>query len=113
MAYRERDLLAGERITERGHVSIEAADPPAFVDDCLPIRIGLRRGEGAVAEIGRLDIAEPFRRAAGSIFTVARQARLAINLLPGSRLCADALRETDDKRGYDCRTNRREQGSIT
>ena len=84
MADRQRDLLRRERVAERRHVTVEPADGPAFVHDGLPIRIGLRGGERAVAEVRKGDV-EPDDRPGrpAAIRAVAGGARGAVHVLAG------------------------------
>ena len=50
------DFLVRELITEGRHELIEGADRAAHVDDGIPVEVGLRSGQAAVGEIGRLEL---------------------------------------------------------
>ena len=101
---------AGQRVAERRHVAIERPNRTALVHDRLPVRIGLSRRERAVAEIGRIDVAETLRRPARSVFAVTGQARVPIDVLARSRLGAGVDRQ---RRRPTSATSSRANGNVS
>jgi hypothetical protein len=78
---RERDLHGRQRVAERRHVPIEAANRSAFMHHRLPVGIGLGGREPAVGEIRQRD-GESHRRSRHSraIDAVTGHARRLIDL---------------------------------
>ena len=74
-----------QRVAERRHVAIEAADRAAFVHDGLPVGIGFAGRERAVGEIGQRRVEADGRdRRALAIRTVAGHAGGAVDVLAGA-----------------------------
>ena len=92
MADRQRDLVRRERIAERRHVPVEAADRSAFVDDAEPVHVGFGGGERAVGEIRQRRVESDDRPGrAGAVGTMAGDAGRPVEILRGALRSARAL----------------------
>ena len=84
MADRERDVLWRQRVAERRHVAIEAADRAALMDDGVPVRVGFAGRKRAVAEVGKGRVEADDRRAGSpAIRAVAGGTGRAVHVLAG------------------------------
>ena len=91
---RQGDLLLRERVPERRHVPVEAANRSAFMDDAEPVQIGFGSGKRAVGEIRKRGV-EPdggFGRAR-AVGTVAGDAGSPVHTFggPRGRQCPGAI----------------------